>query len=89
VEIGECYRAVTDRAARVLGVDDYGIEVGRAASFLVLDADDPFDILRRQVRPRYVVSGGRVVAEGPDHASRVTWPGEEPVLVDFRRDQDR
>jgi cytosine/creatinine deaminase len=88
-EIGECYRAVTDRAARVLGVDDYGIAVGRAASFLVLDADDPFDVVRRQVRPRYVVSGGRVVAEGPDHASRVTWPGEEPVLVDFRRETKR
>jgi cytosine deaminase len=89
-EIGECYRAVTDRAARVLGVeDDYGIEAGRRAAFLVVDADDPFDLVRRQVRPRYVVSGGRVVAEGPEHGSTVTWPGEEPTRVDFRREADR
>jgi len=89
-EIVECYRAVTDRAARVLGVeDDYGIAEGRRAAFLVVDADGPFDLVRRQVRPRYVVSGGRVVAEGPEHASRLTWPGEEPTTVDFRRQQDR
>src|SRR5215217_392490 len=89
-EIVECYRAVTDRAARVLGVeDDYGIAEGRRAAFLVVDADGPFDLVRRQVRPRYVVSGGRVVAEGPEHGSRSTWPGEEPTTVDFRRQQDR
>jgi cytosine/creatinine deaminase len=88
-EIAECYRAVTDRAARVLGVEgQYGLEVGHPASFLVLDAEDPFDVVRRQVRPRYVVSRGRVVAEGPQHGTRVTWPGKEPRLVDFRREGD-
>jgi cytosine/creatinine deaminase len=88
-EIAECYRAVTDRAARVLGVEaEYGIEVGRPGSFLVLDAADSFDVVRRQVRPRYVVARGRVVAEGPEHATRLTWPGEAPRLVDFRREGD-
>jgi cytosine deaminase len=89
-EVGECYHAITDRAARVLGVhDDYGIEVGRPASFLVVDATDPFDVIRRQVRPSYVVAQGHVVARGPDHASTLTWPGEDSVAVDFRRDADR
>jgi cytosine deaminase len=88
-EIAECYRAVTDRAARVLGVEaEYGIEVGRPGSFLVLDAADSFDVVRRQVRPRYVIARGRVVAEGPEHATRLTWPGEEPRSVDFRREGD-
>lgn len=85
-QTGECYRMVTDRAARVLGVaDEYGIAVGRAGSFLVLDADDGFDILRRQVRPRFVVAGGRVVARGPQDGSQLSWPGEPDELVDFRR----
>lgn len=89
-EVGECYRAVTDRAAAVLGVTDrYGPAAGRPASFLLLDARDGFDVVRRQVRPRFVVSRGRVVAEGPEHGSRLFWPGEDPAVVDFTRDADR
>jgi cytosine deaminase len=89
-EVGECYRAVTDRAAAVLGVADrYGPGAGRPASFLLLDARDGFDVVRRQVRPRFVVSRGRVVAEGPEHGSRLFWPGEDPAVVDFTRDADR
>src|SRR6185503_10823525 len=75
-QVGECHRAVTDRAARVLGVQQsYGIEVGRPASFLVIEAADPFDVIRRQVRPSHVVANGRVVARGAEHASTLTWPG--------------
>jgi cytosine/creatinine deaminase len=89
-EVRECYRAVTDRAAAVLGVQaEYGICAGKPASFVVLDAADGFDVVRRQVRPRYVVSRGRLVAEGPAGATVVSWPGEEPVSVDFRREEDR
>jgi cytosine deaminase len=89
-QVGECHRAVTDRAARVLGVQQsYGIEVGRPASFLVIDAADPFDVIRRQVRPSHVVANGRVVARGPEHASTLTWPGNGETAVDFRRDADR
>ncbi|MDQ1630010.1 MAG: cytosine/creatinine deaminase [Actinomycetota bacterium] len=89
-EVRECYRAVTDRAARVLGLQGgYGIEVGRPASFVVLDARDPFDVVRRQVRPSHVVANGHLVARGPEHASTLTWPGEDEMSVDFRRDADR
>jgi cytosine deaminase len=89
-QVGECHRAVTDRAARVLGVQQaYGIEVGRPASFLVIDAADPFDVIRRQVRPSHVVAKGRVVARGPEHASTLTWPGTGETAVDFRRAADR
>jgi cytosine deaminase len=89
-EVWECYRAVTDRAAAVLGVQaEYGISAGKPASFLVLDAADGFDVVRRQVRPRYVVARGRLVAEAPAGATVVSWPGKEPVSVDFRREEDR
>jgi cytosine/creatinine deaminase len=89
-QVGECHRAVTDRAARVLGVQQaYGIEVGRPASFLVIDAADPFDVIRRQVRPSHVVAKGRVVARGPEHASTLTWPGTGETSVDFRREAGR
>ncbi|HXA58485.1 MAG TPA: cytosine deaminase, partial [Streptosporangiaceae bacterium] len=89
-EIAECHRMITDRAAAVLGLGDrYGIAVGRPASFLVLPAADGVDVLRRQVRPRYVVAHGRVVAEGPAADTMLYWPGEEPRHVDFVRDADQ
>jgi cytosine/creatinine deaminase len=89
-EIAECHGMITDRAAAVLGLGDrYGIAVGRPASFLVLPAADGVDVLRRQVRPRYVVAHGRVVAEGPTADTMLYWPGEEPRHVDFVRDADQ
>ncbi|MCU1616464.1 MAG: codA2, partial [Frankiales bacterium] len=58
-EVAECFRMVTDRAAATLGLgSEYGIEAGRPASFVVLPATDPFDVIRRQVRPSHVVSRG-------------------------------
>lgn len=89
-QVGECHRMVSDRAAAVLSLGErYGIEPGRPASFLLVDAADRFDIVRRQVRPRLVVSHGRVLAEGPPTASTVHWPGGEPEQVDFVRRRDR
>jgi cytosine deaminase len=89
-EITECHRMVTERAAAVLGLGDrYGFAVGRPASFLVLPAADGIDVLRRQVRPRYVIARGRLVAESPVAAPVLHWPGEETQSVDFIRDADR
>jgi cytosine deaminase len=86
-EIPEAFAMVTDRAARVLGLTDaeYGIREGAPASFVLLPAPTPQEALRRQVRPRYVVSHGRVVAETPPAVARLlAWPGEEaPYEVDF------
>ncbi len=78
---------VTDRAARVLGLgaDEYGITPGAPASFVLLPAPSPEEAIRRQVRPRYVVSRGSVLAETPPAPTRLSWPGEAPSDVDFRR----
>ncbi|MER7759998.1 cytosine deaminase [Streptomyces sp. NPDC097619] len=90
-EIDTAFSMVTDRAARVLGLGEgYGLVAGRPANFLLLPADSPFDAVRRQVAPRYVVSRGRVLAETPYAPARLYWPGEDPEPVDFvrRRDAD-
>jgi cytosine deaminase len=89
-EIADCHRMITDRAAAVLGLDDrYGLAIGQPASFLVLPAADGVDVIRRQVRPRYVIANGRLVAEGPVADTVLHWPGDEPRSVDFVRDADR
>jgi cytosine deaminase len=89
-EIDEAYAMVTERAARVLGLGDgYGIAEGRPAGFVVLPAASPFDAVRRQIRPTHVVSRGRLIAETPVAPTRLTWPGESPLEIDFVRDRDR
>jgi cytosine deaminase len=88
-EIVECFRMVTDRAAAVLGLGDgYGIAVGRPASFIVLPASDPFDVVRRQVRPSHVVSRGKVVATTPPATTTLHWLDEALETVDFVRSRD-
>ena len=88
-EIAECFAMVTERAAAVLSLGDgYGISVGRPANLIVLPATDPFDAIRRQVRPWYVISHGRVVAETAPEAATLTWPGQVPRRVDFVRRAD-
>jgi cytosine/creatinine deaminase len=89
-EIAECHRMITDRAAAVLGLGDaYGLAEGRPASFLVLPATGAADVLRRHVRPRYVIARGHLLAESPVAESVVYWPGEQARPVDFVRDADR
>ncbi|MEU3772040.1 cytosine deaminase [Streptomyces sp. NPDC032472] len=86
-EIPVAFSMVTDRAARVLGLPEaeYGITEGAPASFVLLPAPSPLEAIRRQVRPRYVVSRGTVVAETPPAPTRLSWPGEPPTETDFGR----
>lgn len=62
-EMDACYNMVTWNGAKTLNVEDqYGIEVGKPASLIVLDAIDRFDALRRRSTVRYVISQGKLLA---------------------------
>ena len=54
---------VTEDAARLLRLPDYGLAPGARADLVVLDAETPRDALREQAPRRWVLRGGRVVAE--------------------------
>lgn len=63
-EIETVFEMMTTNAARTLGVlDDYGIEVGKRADLVILDAKSTKDAICRQGDRRYVIKGGRVIAE--------------------------
>ncbi|MCL6547822.1 MAG: cytosine deaminase [Alicyclobacillus sp.] len=76
---------VTWRSARALLLDDYGLEEGKQADFVLVDADDRWDLMRRMPPCRYVIRRGQVVAETPAAPARVWWEGREEV-IDFRRE---
>lgn len=84
-EIAETVQMVTQRAARTLQIEEsYGLDVGKPASFVMIQAEDAFDLIRRQPPCRYVVSHGRVVAQTtPAHTTVHLNASDEQV--DFRR----
>lgn len=63
-EIAEMLRLATERGARTLGIEDeYGIEEGKPADFVIFDAPTPIDVISLRATRRYVVHRGRVIAE--------------------------
>lgn len=63
-EIAACYRMVTANGAKTLNLQDrYGLEVGKPANLIVLDADSPYDAIRRRATVTHVIAQGRLIAE--------------------------
>jgi cytosine deaminase len=62
-EIDACYNMITWHGAKTLHIEDqYGIEVGKPANLIVLDAGDRYDAIRRRATVRYVISKGKLLA---------------------------
>ena len=61
-ELQFVFDMVTSAAARVLGLKDYGIAVGAAADFVVVEADSVAEAVAARPRRKLVIKGGRVVA---------------------------
>lgn len=62
-EIDACFEMITVNSARTLHLPDYGIAVGHPANIVVLNAATPFEALRYQVSPLYVISRGRLISQ--------------------------
>lgn len=63
-ELEAALAAVTSSAARLVGIGEgYGLASGDRADFSILDADDPVAGMLDRAPRRWVVKGGRVVAE--------------------------
>ena len=62
-QINDGLKLVTENSAKALGLQGYGVEVGNAANFIILPAENGFDAVRRQVPTRYSVRYGKVIAE--------------------------
>ena len=62
-EVNACYEMVTRNGAKTLHLEEkYGVEVGKPASLIVLDARDYYDAIRTRNKPRYIISQGKIIA---------------------------
>ncbi len=79
----QCYAAVTETPARILGLQGYGIAPGCHADLVILDAADCVEAIRLRAARRIVLRRGKVIAEAPPARSRLNLP-ERPASTSFR-----
>lgn len=70
--IRACYDAVTVNAAKVMGLQGYGIAKGCEASFVLLQARDVVEAIRLRATRLRVWNRGRLLARTPELLSKVT-----------------
>ncbi len=64
-DMARCFDMVTNVNAAIMGLDHLGIEVGKTASMVMLDAGNPIEAIRLRAERLCVIARGKVVAEGP------------------------
>ena len=77
-----CFDAVTVNAAKVMGLDGYGLAVGNHADFVLLQARSPVEALRLRATRLLVVRRGRVLARTAPATATLQLPGR-PAQVDW------
>jgi cytosine deaminase len=58
-ELRECFRMLTDRSARLLNLQDYGLKVGGAADLVVINAQTPEQAVAEIAQPLAAFKHGR------------------------------
>ncbi len=78
----QCFSAVTDTPARVMGLEGYGMAKGCYADFVLLQAKDPVEAIRTRATRLAVIRRGKVLATTPRTQATISLPGR-PASVDF------
>ena len=82
--IRDAFDAVTTRAARAMGLADYGIAPGNTANLVLLQARDVSEAIRLRAARLKVWRAGRLLAESAPQQVRLDLPGRA-AAVDFLR----
>lgn len=79
-EVVACFDMVTEGGARTLGLEGYGLSEGSPADFVLVDAPEKWEAVRRLAATTLVVKNGEVISETRPAETRLM--GE---VVDFGR----
>jgi cytosine deaminase len=78
-----CFDAVTVNAAKVLGLADHGIDIGKAADLVLLQAGDPVEAIRLRAPRLMVLRRGALLARSAPARAELHLPGR-PAALDWR-----
>ena len=81
-DMTRCFEAVTTAPARILGLEDYGLEPGCHADLVMLQARDPIEALRLKPPRLLVLRRGKMVARRDPLIARLDLPGR-PASLDL------
>ncbi|QHI97120.1 amidohydrolase family protein [Xylophilus rhododendri] len=79
-----CFEAVTTAPAAIMGLAGHGLEVGRNADFVLLQAGDPVEALRLRATRLQVRRRGKLLASSPAARATLALPGR-PANVECRQ----
>ncbi|MGD6875796.1 cytosine deaminase [Bacillus infantis] len=84
-EIVRSFDLITDNSARTLHIEDsYGIESGKPASFIVLDAENEYEAIRKQAAVLYSIRNGRIIAQTSPRQTSVLL-GEQREIINYSK----
>ncbi|MBG9444207.1 cytosine deaminase [Cytobacillus firmus] len=84
-QIVNSFDLITTNSAKTLNIDEkYGIEEGKPANLIILDAENEYEAIRRQAAVRYSIRNGKIIAETKPSQTSVVF-GEEKMNVDFHK----
>ena len=74
-DMRRCFDMVTKESAAIMGLADYGLDVGKKASLVVLDAGNPTEAVRLRAERLCVIAKGKVIASRPRGDANLSLPG--------------
>jgi cytosine deaminase len=74
-DMRKCFDMVTTETAKIMGLSDLGLEKGKRASLVVLDAGNPVEAIRLRPDRLLVMSHGKIVARRAQRQSALSLPG--------------
>ncbi len=78
----QCFAAVTENPAKILGLQGYGLKPGCRADAVILQAKDPVEAIRVRATRLKVIRAGRVIAEAPENTAVLKLNGR-PSAIDW------
>ena len=84
-ELFRAYEMITSNAARAAEIE-YGVKEGLAANFVIFDCEDEAEAIRLRPSARWVVRGGRIVAETQPAKSMVRHAGTDHQVTFTKRE---
>jgi cytosine deaminase len=70
----QCFVAVTENPARILGLQNYGIAPGCNADLVILDAANAIEAIRLRATRTYVLRAGKVISQTPPARASLSLP---------------
>jgi len=74
-QMQDCFHAITEVPAAILGLEGYGLEKGCNADLVILQAADPVEALRLKANRLFVIRRGRIISSSAPVEAELNLPG--------------